>query len=109
MDKAKTYIVICVVLIIGLLVGWTIAGARSATELAELRRVNSELADRNRELEYANTELARRFDAVANAISSAQRRAGEASDTIGRIRALVDGIEAVARELRKQTSASPGD
>lgn len=109
MDKTKTYIAIALVLVIGLLVGWVVAGARDATELAELRRINSELAERNRELELANNELARRLDGISSTIASAQRRAREATDTIGRIQALVDAIEAVAHELRNQeaTSAKP--
>ena len=103
----KIYKDIAIVIVCLLLIVAAYSAITTSRELGDIRRANSELAERNRQLELANSELTKLLDAsterlgrVASRIADAQKEASGISDTIGRIRILVGAIEAVSQELR---------
>jgi len=79
---------------------------RLNAELDDVRRVNSELAERNRQLELANSEYQQRLDSIASRVASAQDAAGRAGDSVSKIRAIVDAIDDISQDLRKPLAVS---
>ena len=75
-------------------------------ELGAVRQLNSELESRDRQLELSNSEYQQRLDSIANRIASAQDAASRAGDSISKIRAIVDAIDAISQDLRKPIAVS---
>jgi len=70
-------------------------------ELGAVRRLNSELAERNRQLELTANEYQQRLDSIANRVTSAQNAVSGAGDSVSKLRAIVDAIAAISKDLRK--------
>ena len=100
-DKDIAIVIICILLVIA-----AYSAIATRLQLADLRRVNAELESRNRQLELANNQYVQQLDAIASRIADAQRAATGAGDSIQRIRAIVDAIDAIAQDLRKPIAVS---
>ena len=99
--KDVAIVIVCVLL--------AVAGFGAITyyrELGQLRRAYSELEARNRQLELTNREYQQRLDSIAGRVTDAQDAARRAGDTISKIRAIVDAIDAISQELRKPIETS---
>lgn len=106
--KDIAIVVACILLIVA-----AYSAITTSRELGAIRQLNSELEDRNRQLELANSELTKLLDAsterlgrVASRITDAQAEASGISDTTGRIRILIGAIEAISQDLRKPLTVS---
>ena len=75
-------------------------------ELGAVRRLNSELTERNRQLELTANEYQQQLDSIASRIASAQDAASRAGDSISKLRAIVDAIDAISKDLRKPLTVS---
>ena len=100
-DKDIAIVIICILLVIA-----AYSAIATRLQLADLRRVNAELESRNRQLELANNQYVQQLDAIASRIASAQDAAGRAGDSVSKIRAIVDAIDAISQELRKPIAVS---
>lgn len=100
-DKDIAIVVICLLLIVA-----AYSAITTSRELGELRQSYSELEARNRQLELANSEYQQRLDSIAGRITSAQDAVGRAGDSVSKIRAIVDAIDAISQDLRKPTTVS---
>jgi len=102
----KIYKDIAIVIVCLLLIVAAYSAITTSRELGDIRRANSELAERNRQLELAVGEYQQRLDSIASRITSAQDAAGRAGDSISKIRAIVDAIDAISQDLRKPIAVS---
>ena len=100
-DKDIAIVIVCILLIIA-----AYSAIATRRELGDIRRANSELAERNRQLELANSEYQQRLDSIASRVASAQDAAGRAGDSVSKIRAIVDAIDAISQDLRKPVEVS---
>jgi len=100
-DKDIAIVIICILLVIA-----AYSAIATRLQLADLRRVNAELESRNRQLELANNQYVQQLDAIASRIASAQDAAGRAGDSVSKIRAIVDAIDAISQDLRKPVEVS---
>ena len=100
-DKDIAIVVICILLIVA-----AYGTVATGIQLADLRRVNAELESRNRQLELTVGEYQQRLDSIASRVASAQDAAGRAGDSISKIRAIVDAIDAISQDLRKPIAVS---
>lgn len=100
-DKDIAIVVVCILLIVA-----AYSAITTSRELGAVRQLNSELAERNRQLELTVGEYQQRLDSIASRVASAQDAAGRAGDSISRIRAIVDAIDAISQDLRKPTTVS---
>jgi len=100
-DKDIAIVIVCILLIIA-----AYSAVSTRRELGDIRRANSELAERNRQLELANSEYQQRLDSIASRVASAQDAAGRAGDSVSKIRAIVDAIDAISQDLRKPLAVS---
>ena len=100
-DKDIAIVVICILLIVA-----AYSAVSTSRELGAVRSAYSELAERNRQLELANSEYQQRLDSIAGRIASAQNAASRAGDSISRIRAIIDAIDAISQDLRKPIAVS---
>ena len=100
-DKDIAIVIVCILLIIA-----AYSAVSTRRELGDIRRANSELAERNRQLELANSEYQQRLDSIASRVASAQDAAGRAGDSVSKIRAIVDAIDAISQDLRKPVEVS---
>lgn len=99
--KDVAIVIVCVLLIVA-----AYSAVSTSRELGELRQSYSELAERNRRLELTVGEYQQRLDSIASRVASAQDAAGRAGDSVSRIRAIVDAIDAISQELRKPIEIS---
>ena len=102
----KIYKDIAIVIVCILLIVAAYSAVSTSRELGDIRRANSELAERNRQLELANSEYQQRLDSIASRVASAQDAAGRAGDSVSKIRAIVDAIDAISQDLRKPLAVS---
>lgn len=100
-DKDIAIVVICLLLIVA-----AYSAVSTSRELGAVRSAYSELVERNRQLELTVGEYQQRLDSIANRVTSAQDAAGRAGDSISRIRAIIDAIDAISQDLRKPTTVS---
>jgi len=100
-SKDIAIVIVCLLLIVA-----AYSAVSTSRELGDIRRANSELAERNRQLELANSEYQQRLDSIAGRIASAQNAASRAGDSISRIRAIIDAIDAISQDLRKPLAVS---
>lgn len=100
-SKDIALIIVCILLIVA-----AYSAGSTSRELGELRQSYSELEARNRHLELANSEYQQRLDSIASRVASAQDAAGRAGDSISKIRAIVDAIDAISQDLRKPLAVS---
>ena len=100
-EKDIAIVIVCILLIVA-----AYSAVSTSRELGDIRRVNAELESRNRQLELANSEYQQRLDSIAGRIASAQDAAGRAGDSISRIRAIIDAIDAISQDLRKPIAVS---
>ena len=100
-SKDIALIIVCILLVVA-----AYSAVSTSRELGDIRRVNAELESRNRQLELANSEYQQRLDSIAGRIASAQDAAGRAGDSISRIRAIIDAIDAISQDLRKPIAVS---
>ena len=100
-DKDIAIVVICILLVVA-----AYSAIATSRELGDIRRANSELAERNRQLELTVGEYQQRLDSIASRVASAQDAAGRAGDSISRIRAIIDAIDAISQDLRKPLAVS---
>ena len=100
-SKDIALIIVCILLIVA-----AYSAITTSRELGELRQSYSELAERNRQLELANSEYQQRLDSIAGRVASAQDAVGRAGDSISKIRAIVDAIDAISQDLRKPIAVS---
>ena len=100
-DKDIAIVIVCILLIVA-----AYSAVSTSRELGELRQSYSELESRNRQLELANSEYQQRLDSIASRVASAQDAAGRAGDSISKIRAIVDAIDAISQDLRKPIAVS---
>ena len=100
-SKDIAIVVVCILLIVA-----AYSAISTSRELGAVRQLNSELEARNRQLELANSEYQQRLDSIASRVASAQDAAGRAGDSVSKIRAIVDAIDAIAQDLRKPIAVS---
>ena len=100
-SKDIALIIVCILLIVA-----AYSAVSTSRELGELRQSYSELAERNRQLELANSEYQQRLDSIASRVTSAQDAAGRAGDSVSKIRAIIDAIDAISQDLRKPLAVS---
>ena len=100
-SKDIALIGVCLLLIVA-----TVSAITTSRELGRLRQSFNELEARNRQLELANSEYQQRLDSIANRVTSAQDVASRAGDSISKIRAIVDAIDAISQDLRKPLAVS---
>ena len=100
-SKDIALIIVCILLVIA-----AYGAIVYSRELGAVRQLNSELESRNRQLELANSEYQQRLDSIANRVTSAQDAAGRAGDSVSKIRAIVDAIDAISQDLRKPIAVS---
>ena len=100
-EKDIAIVIVCILLIVA-----SFGAITYYRELGDIRRANSELAERNRQLELANSEYQQRLNSIANRVASAQDAAGRAGDSVSKIRAIVDAIDAISQDLRKPIEIS---
>lgn len=100
-SKDIALIIVCILLIVA-----AYSAGSTSRELGAVRQLNSELESRNRQLELANSEYQQRLDSIASRVASAQDAAGRAGDSISKIRAIVDAIDAISQDLRKPLAVS---
>ena len=100
-SKDIALIIVCILLVVA-----AYSAVSTSRELGDIRRVNAELESRNRQLELANSEYQQRLDSIAGRITSAQNAVSGAGDSISKIRAIVDAIDAISQDLRKPIAVS---
>ena len=100
-SKDIAIVIVCILLIVA-----AYSAISTSRELGDVRRANSELAERNRQLELANSEYQQRLDSIASRVASAQDAVGRAGDSVSKIRAIVDAIDAISQDLRKPIAVS---
>lgn len=100
-DKDIAIVIVCLLLIVA-----AYSAVSTSRELGAVRSAYSELAERNRQLELANSEYRERLDSIASRIASAQDAARRAGDSVSKIRAIVDAIDAISQELRNPIAVS---
>ena len=100
-DKDIAIVVICILLVVA-----AYSAVSTSRELGAVRSAYSELEARNRQLELANSEYQQRLDSIASRVASAQDAAGRAGDSVSKIRAIVDAIDAISQDLRKPIAVS---
>jgi len=100
-DKDIAIVIVCLLLIVA-----AYSAITTSRELGAVRQLNSELEARNRQLELANSEYQQRLDSIASRITSAQDAAGRAGDSVSKIRAIIDAIDAISQDLRKPIAVS---
>lgn len=94
-----------ILLIIFLLIA-SICAVNAYRDVGRLRQATTELEERNRQLELANNQYVQQLDSIADRVTDAQDAARRAGDTISKIRAIVDAIDAISQELRKPIEIS---
>ena len=102
----KIYKDIAIVIVCLLLIVAAYSAVSTSRELGAVRSAYSELESRNRQLELANSEYQQRLDSIARRVASAQDAVGRAGDSISKIRAIVDAIDAISQDLRKPIAVS---
>jgi len=100
-EKDIAIVIVCILLIVA-----AYSAITTNRELGAVRSAYSELAERNRQLELANSEYQQRLDSIAGRVASAQDAVGRAGDSVSKIRAIVDAIDAISQDLRKPTTVS---
>ena len=100
-DKDIAIVIVCILLIVA-----AYSAVSTSRELGAVRSAYSELESRNRQLELANSEYQQRLDSIAGRVASAQDAVGRAGDSISKIRAIVDAIDAISQDLRKPIAVS---
>jgi len=100
-SKDIALIIVCILLVVA-----AYGAIVYSRELADLRRANAELESRNRQLELTVGEYQQRLDSIASRVASAQDAAGRAGDSMSKIRAIVDAIDAISQDLRKPIAVS---
>ena len=100
-SKDIAIVIVCLLLIVA-----AYSAISTSRELGELRQSYSELESRNRQLELTVGEYQQRLDSIASRVASAQDAAGRAGDSISKIRAIVDAIDAISQDLRKPIAVS---
>ena len=100
-SKDIAIVVVCILLIVA-----AYSAVSTSRELGAVRSAYSELEARNRQLELANSEYQQRLDSIASRVASAQDAAGRAGDSVSKIRAIVDAIDAISQDLRKPVEVS---
>jgi len=100
-DKDIAIVIVCLLLIVA-----AYSAVSTSRELGAVRQLNSELAERNRQLELTVGEYQQRLDSIASRVASAQNAVSRAGDSISKIRAIVDAIDAIAQDLRKPIAVS---
>ena len=100
-DKDIAIVIVCLLLIVA-----AYSAVSTSRELGDIRRANSELAERNRQLELTVGEYQQRLDSIASRVASAQDAAGRAGDSMSKIRAIVDAIDDISQDLRKPLAVS---
>ena len=100
-SKDIAIVVVCILLIVA-----AYSAVSTSRELGAVRSAYSELESRNRQLELAVGEYQQRLDSIAGRVASAQDAVGRAGDSISKIRAIVDAIDAISQDLRKPIAVS---
>ena len=100
-SKDIAIVVVCILLIVA-----AYSAVSTSRELGAVRSAYSELESRNRQLELANSEYQQRLDSIASRVASAQDAVGRAGDSMSKIRAIVDAIDAISQDLRKPIAVS---
>ena len=100
-SKDIAIVIVCILLIVA-----AYSAVSTSRELGAVRSAYSELESRNRQLELANSEYQQRLDSIASRVASAQDAVGRAGDSISKIRAIVDAIDAISQDLRKPIAVS---
>ena len=100
-DKDIAIVVICILLVVA-----AYSAISTNRELGAVRSAYSELAERNRQLELTVGEYQQRLDSIAGRVTSAQNAVSRAGDSISKIRAIVDAIDAISQDLRKPIAVS---
>lgn len=95
-----------IVLLVVLFITAGICAVNAYRNVGRLRQANAELTERNRQLELANSEYQQRLDSIASRVASAQDTASRAGDSVSKIRAIVDAIDAISQDLRKPIAVS---
>jgi len=93
--------VVCLLLVVA-----AYSAITASRELGAVRQSCSELEARNRQLELTTGEYQQRLDSISSRIASAQNAIGGAGDSISKLRAIVDAIEAISKDLRKPVAVS---
>ena len=100
-DKDIAIVIVCLLLIVA-----AYSAISTSRELGAVRSAYSELESRNRQLELANSEYQQRLDSIAGRVASAKNAISGAGDSVSKIRAIVDAIDAISQDLRKPIAVS---